>query len=174
MFWSLESNLFNRAGVPLPHLYRGWDSGTVEGPLGSAFGRTKPSQNPQGFQDGAKKAQAGPAVPLSQPLGTRDSGTATVPSFQTLAPGTWNDWPLGPQSFSAWPQMLSQSWPPRSVVRPSRSWNLFGIWNIASMSPPSGVQATWRLPASRQTNSPGLTSSPATRPSLSTSLPSST
>jgi hypothetical protein len=32
------------------------------------------------------------AVPLSHPLGTWDTGTAgrAVPSFQTLAPGTWN------------------------------------------------------------------------------------
>src|SRR5712691_10719092 len=78
------------------------------------------------------------------------------------------------QSFSMWPQRLSLSAPLRSVTRPSRSWNLLGIWNMASISPPSGVQATWRLPGSRQTNSPGLTSSPAAGPSLSTSLPSST
>ena len=50
--------------------------------------------------------------------------------------------------------MLSQSAPDMSVTRPSCSKNLLGTWNIASIGPPSGVQATWRVPASRQTNSP--------------------
>ena len=59
--------------------------------------------------------------------------------------------------------MLSQSAPEMSVTRPSCSKNLLGTWNIASISPPSGVQATWRLPASRQTNSPGPTLRPGRR-----------
>src|SRR4249919_2392148 len=66
--------------------------------------------------------------------------------------------------------MLFQSAPDMSVTRPSASKNLLGTWNIASISPPSGVQATWRVPASRQTNSPGPTLKPATGPSLSTSV----
>src|SRR5215467_1222740 len=72
------------------------------------------------------------------------------------------------------PHTLSQSSPLASVTRPSRSKNLFGSWNIASITPPSGVQATCRLPAGRHTNSPGPTESPASGPSLSTRRPSST
>ena len=47
-------------------------------------------------------------------------------------------------------------------------------WKIASINPPCGHQATWRLCASRQMNSPALHSIPLAGPSLSTSEPSST
>src|SRR5450631_2131857 len=73
-----------------------------------------------------------------------------------------------------WLQAGSQSLPLASTTRPSCSKNLLGIWNMAMNVPPFGLQATCRLPAGRQTNSPGPTSTPASGPSLSTSEPSST
>src|SRR5271154_24917 len=79
-----------------------------------------------------------------------------------------------PQSLNTCPQSSAQSPPETSVTRPSFSKNLLGTWNMASIRPPSGVQATWRVPASRQTNSPGPTVKPFAGPSLSPSLPSST
>src|SRR5580698_3912256 len=68
--------------------------------------------------------------------------------------------PFAIQPFAVWPQVWSQSSPAASTTRPSASKNLLGTWKIASISPPSGHHATWRLPGSRQTNSPAPASMP--------------
>src|SRR6185295_17510803 len=66
--------------------------------------------------------------------------------------------------------VCSQSLPRKSVTRPSRWKNLFGTWNMARNRPPCGpAQASWRLPAGRQTNCPARHS-----PSGHWRLPSST
>ena len=62
-------------------------------------------------------------------------------------------------------EISSQVWPTASVARPSASKNLLGTCMIASVTPPFGDQAECRLPGSRQTNSPFLTSMPAAGPS---------
>ena len=49
------------------------------------------------------------------------------------------------------PHALSHSWPSTSTMSPPSSKNLFGTWNIASISPPFGDHAWCRLPAGRQT-----------------------
>src|SRR5262249_46183120 len=83
-------------------------------------------------------------------------------------------WDAPVRRAMAAPHFACQSWPVGSSTLPSFSKNLLGIWKIARKRPPLGAQAEWRLPAGRQTNSPGPISSPASGPSLSTSEPSGT
>ena len=47
--------------------------------------------------------------------------------------------PAARYSLNTRPHTLSQSSPLASVTRPSRSKNLLGSWNIASITPPSGA-----------------------------------
>lgn len=56
---------------------------------------------------------------------------------------------MTPAARAAAPHFSGQPPPTKSTTRPSGMKNVLGIWKTASISPPSGVQASWRLPGGR-------------------------